>query len=256
MNSSGKESPAGGFNFFHMAILICSPTARELAALAPKILPPEGEIPEMQPMAAEIKNRKAIFLVTGVGPLNTGIAMGHVLGLQRNSDLPVTEVLYAGLAAAFDLEKTPLKTAWRIQEEIWPEYGLNDGSTVTAKAFSIPLWTRENGENVYDRLKLDDLETLGIKEKSKAFEWGSCNSITVAGTTASFARKDYLWNAFGAALENMEGFAAAYACARAEIPFVEIRIVSTKTGPRSKYEKDVDGALKKLETILPVMGLV
>lgn len=237
-----------------MALLICSASTKELSALAKSILP--DKIDEMQPMEINLKNDKAIFMATGVGPINAALAIGYCLGLQYNSSPKITGVLYAGLAGAFDLNKNPLNSIWRITEEIWPEYGLNDGSSVTARAFSFPLWSRKDGDDIYERILLDDLHALKIKDKSKAYDWGECNSLTVAGTTASFARKDTLWDTWHASLENMEGFAAAYACARAEIPFVEIRVVSNKVGPRSKAEKDFDGATKMLGELLQILGLV
>ena len=63
-------------------------------------------------------------------------------------------------------------------------------------------------------------------------------------------------NRYRAELENMEGFAVAYACARAGVPCVEIRAVSNKVGPRAADEKDFPGALAALGRILPALGLL
>lgn len=241
-----------------MAILICAATSAELCALAPGLLAKLKAVPEMQPLQISIKSGEAIFLATGVGPINTALAMGLCFGLTHESTgskTSIDAVLYAGLAGAFDLGRTPLCTSWRVEREIWPEYGLNDGIRVTARAFSHPLWTKENGESVYEELTLARLDALpGAKFKKDAFP--ACASLTVAGVSASFARRQALWDIWHAELENMEGFAAAYVAARAGVPLVEIRVVSNKVGPRAQEEKDFDGALKALGDVLPDLNLV
>ena len=235
-----------------MAILVCAATAIELAALAPSRFPDPAAIPEMQPLLAETRAGTLIFLVTGVGPINAALAMGHCLGLMREQE-KITGIIYAGLAGAFDLELTPLCAICAIDREIWPEYGLNDGITVTARAFKHPVWERGE-ESIYEEIKLGELSALPLN-LPKMPDWQICSSLTVAGVTASFQRRDALWNKWHAQLENMEGFAAAYVALRAEIPFAEIRVVSNKTGPRRPEEKDFDRALLTLGEILPALNL-
>lgn len=239
-----------------MALLICAATPKELAALAPKLFPrPEG-MPEMQPMRGPVKNGHALFMATGVGPINAGLAIGYCLGLMHeSSNNKIDGIIYAGLAGAFDLERNPLRSIWQVTTEIWPEYGLHDGSTVTARAFRHAMWERKGKENIYEKLTLGDISALP-HVSFKGVPWPCCGSLTVAGVTASFARRDALWDAWHMDLENMEGFAAAYAAARAEIPMAEIRVVSNKVGPRGAWEKDFDGALKTLEDILPALNLL
>ncbi|MDE5832062.1 MAG: futalosine hydrolase [Desulfovibrio sp.] len=241
-----------------MAILVCASTGRELAALAPALFPDPDKVPEMTPMLVETKQRRLIFINTGVGPLNAALAAGLALGLtfDKDKNAPgVGAILCAGLAGAYDLEKNPLRSLWLVKEEIWPEYGLNDGSDVTARAFSFPLWKRDE-EDVYDRISLNGASALTGKADEEGKPWPSCKSVTVAGVSASFARREKLYNKYGTELENMEGFAIAYAAARAEIPRVEVRAVSNRIGPRSKHEKDFDGALRALGKILPTLNLI
>lgn len=234
-----------------MTVLVCAATARELAGLAPEIFPSAAAIPEMQPMKGELKSEAAIFLATGVGPINASLSVGYALGVAGAKIIDF--ILCAGLAGAYDLEVAPLLSLWRVDEEIWPEYGLNDGARITARAFSHPLWERKDSDSVYERIGLADIDVIDHKEA--AGKWRKGASLTVAGVTASFVRRDALWNQWHAPLENMEGFAIAYAAARAGIPCVEIRCVSNKAGPRGKNEKDFDGALKTLSQILPALNL-
>lgn len=237
-----------------MPLLVCAATAKELNAAAPSLLP--ADIEEMRPMVLTLPHgREAIFMSTGVGPVNAALAIGHCLGLTHAN--PIKAILLVGLAGAFDLERQPLCSIWRVNREIWPEYGLHDGTRVTARAFRFPLWKKADGTEIYESLELADLSALAPWTGSRAQpDWEACPSLTVAGTTASFNRKNDLWNLWHADLENMEGFAVAYAAARAEIPCVEIRVVSNKTGPRSRAEKDFDGALEAMGEILPGLKLV
>lgn len=238
-----------------MNILIAAATEKEMRSVAPAIFPEGATIPQMQPMRIKLKNAEAIFIVTGVGPINAALALGYALGLTfEDNSVKIDAILFIGLAGAFDLELTPLCSLWQINEEIWPEYGLNDGHTVTARAFSYPLWEAPSGEHIYDRLKLASVSSLATGIKDDLYP--ECASLTVAGTSASFNRREHLWNQYHAPLENMEGFAAAYSALRAEIKCVEIRAVSNKVGPRSRDEKDFDGALKALSKVLPSMNLL
>lgn len=244
-----------------MAFLILAPTPDELRALAKDLLPPE--IVEMRPYPLRLGQTDALFCATGIGPVNAAMATGYCLGLTSSTEVfgkpwKIDCCLLAGLAGAFDLEKWPLRKLFLVREEIWPEYGLNDGANVVARAFHYPQWKRPGQEDIYDRARLCGLEAINADPKwleKKASEYPECASLTVAGVTASFARARQLESLYHAALENMEGFAVALACLRAAVPCVEIRSVSNKIGPRSKDEKDFAGALKSLEAILPQLNL-
>lgn len=205
-------------------------------------------------MAKEGGRESLIYLACGIGPVNAALSIGCSLGIafERKND-PVRAILLAGLAGAFDLERDPLRSVRVVRREIWPEYGLHDGVSVTARAFRFPLWARKEGEDIYDSVELAD--PAGLFGKKPPKDWKDCASITVAGVSASFARRESLWNAWKAELENMEGFSAAYAALRAGIPCVELRVVSNKVGPRGRGEKDFPGALAKLSSLLPALGL-
>ncbi|MBD5416663.1 MAG: futalosine hydrolase [Desulfovibrio sp.] len=247
------------------ALLVCAATAAELAHAAPGLVSEDG-LRELTPVPVRLKGRPALFCVTGVGPVNAALAMGFCFGLTSGSGgeagqpagggLRIGAVLNVGLAGAFDLAATPLRALCLVEEEIWPEYGLNDGTSVTARAFSYPLWRKADGapEDVYDRVRLAPAEALGAREPAPG-AFLPRRSLTVAGVSASFARAREMANRHRAELENMEGFAVAYACARAGVPCVEVRAVSNKVGPRAADEKDFPGALAALAGVLPALGL-
>lgn len=239
-----------------MSLLICTATGKEMSALAPDIFPDADSVPELQPMLKTGKSESLIFLVTGIGPVNAALSIGYSLGLNYGEIAkkdPIHAILFAGLAGAFDLERDPLCSTRIVRKEIWPEYGLHDGITVTSRAFRFPLWARKEGDDIYDSVELAGVEAIGAKAAPK--EWKECASLTVAGVSASFNRRDKLWTSWHAELENMEGFSAAYAALRANIPCVELRVVSNKVGPRGRNEKDFPGALAALSKLLPSLNL-
>ena len=253
-----------------MSLLLCVATGPELAGLVPGFSPPGIEAPaagtiespakswpEMHLWPLRLKFGAALCCITGVGPINAALTMGMAFCRAKAEGTPITAVLNAGLAGAFDLAERPLLGLCMVREEIWPEYGLHDGRSVTAEAFGFPQWQPEAGPAVRNRLPLagaEALERFGARQQPDVFL--PCTSLTVAGVSASFARAADLRARYRADLENMEGFAVAYACAREGIPCVEARSVSNKVGPRANDEKDFPGALRALTRVLPALNLI
>jgi futalosine hydrolase len=242
-----------------VTLLLCTATARELEHLLAAIPKRPGKTKEpgteLHPL--QLKHGPALACVTGVGPINAALVLGHALGRAAHEGKAVKAVLLAGLAGAFDLHARPLRSLCLVQEEIWPEYGLHDGQKVKVAAFPFPLWQTESGMQITNRLSLastDALQAFGARCPQQPFLPSS--SLTVAGVSGSNTRARELHSQFRADLENMEGFAVAYACTRYGIPCVEIRSVSNKVGQRATDEKDFPGAYAALEQILPALNLV
>ncbi|MDY0203106.1 MAG: futalosine hydrolase [Desulfovibrio desulfuricans] len=258
-----------------MSLLICAATGPELGGLLPDFAPPSASgghggahgaerytadataWPEMRLWPVQLKKSAALCCLTGIGPVNAALAMGHALSRAEAEGSPISAVLNVGLAGAFDLASHPLLSHCLVQEEIWPEYGLHDGQTVIAGAFGFPQWQPPQGEAVRDRLPLCGVEALSpFGGRCDDGTLAPCRSLTVAGVSASFARAADLRSRYQADLENMEGFAVAYACARQGIACVEVRSVSNKVGPRAREEKDFPGALRALAQVLPALNLI
>ena len=251
-----------------MCLMFCAATGRELAALVPHFTPPGFPADEERTEAAEgwpemvvwplsLKRGQGLCCILGVGPVNAALAMGKALASCDRSGTPLRAVCVTGLAGAFDLGAFPLYSMCMVYEEIWPEYGLNDGQSVTAGAFGFPQWRPEGAQPVRERLRLPSVEQLasaGVRCRESVFL--PARSLTVAGVSASFARAADMRVRYRADLENMEGFAVAYACARHNVPCLELRCVSNKVGPRAKDEKDFPGALRSLSRILPALNLI
>jgi futalosine hydrolase len=180
--------------------------------------------------------------ITGVGPVNAGIALGYILALHSE----ITGVLNLGLAGSFDPARAPLGSCILVTEEIWPEYGLLGDDGIDAPSLGFAQWEHD-GLRIFDRLPLHtDVTALGLPQPADAIPG---ISLTVAGVSASAKRADALARRYHPLGENMEGFAVALACARQQIPCVELRAVSNKVGSRARKDRAFPLALAKLGTL-------
>lgn len=237
-------------------LLVCAATARELLSALPEqaLGPAPGAacgpaaqtgLPEQELLHLGLP---ALACITGVGPVNAALGMGLALAGARQAGHAVSLVLNVGVAGSMDLQRAPLRSLWRVEEEIWPEYGLHDGTAVDGPSFGFPQWEGPHGP-VFDRLPLAAPAQLpaclhGLRSLPAA------TSLSVAGVSASRQRVGQLRQAHpGALLENMEGFAVALACARQGIACVEVRSVSNRVGPRAPHETDFPGAMRRLADI-------
>lgn len=238
-------------------ILLCAATAAEMLAAVPAGALPysEADLPLLKPVAFRLGKEGGLACVTGVGPINAALGMGMVLAQCTAAGQQLRAVINVGLAGSFDLGRWPLGSLQVVREEIWPEYGLHDGRQVVAQAFGFPQWS-DGRQEVRDRLTLAGPAELGLTLRGGVIGEAGVRSLTVAGVSASVLRVQHLRQQYNAALENMEGFAVAYAAARAGLPCLEIRSVSNKVGPRTAEEKDFPGALRQLGRILPALNLV
>ncbi len=239
-------------------LLLCAATAAEmLAAVSPGGLSyTESDFPLLKPLPLRLGKEAGVACVTGVGPVNAALGMGIALAQCAAAGQQLRAVINVGLAGSFDLGRWPLGSLQVVREEIWPEYGLHDGRQVVAQAFGYPQWS-DGRQEVRDRLSLAGPAELGLTLRGAAITGeAGVRSLTVAGVSASVLRVQHLRQQYNAALENMEGFAVAYAAARAGLPCLEIRSVSNKVGPRTAEEKDFPGALRQLGRILPALNLV
>ena len=112
-------------------LLVCAATARELlAALPERALGPvpgaacgpaaQTGLPEQELLPLRL-GLPALACITGVGPVNAALGMGLALAGARQAGQAVSLVLNVGVAGSMDLQQAPLRSLWRVEEEIWPE---------------------------------------------------------------------------------------------------------------------------------------
>lgn len=216
-----------------MALLLALATAMECrAALSSLSVSPS----EHTLMPYAFNGHEILVCITGVGPVNAGIAVGRILALRPD----IHRVYTVGLAGSFDLDRAPLCSAWRVNEEIYPEYGLvNESAYADARALGFAQYA-----DIWDRIALPDpnIDVTHILPVAA--------SLTVAGVTNSPRRALALYARYNALLENMEGFAVALACARAGVVCVEARVVSNRVGSRAPEHRAFADALDRLPYLM------
>ncbi|QJB55540.1 futalosine hydrolase [Pseudodesulfovibrio sp. zrk46] len=219
--------------------LITTATTKEMKAAFGHAGAPVVEQREVKEF--ELNGHQLLLSVTGVGLVNTALAAGKLL------DTPgLKGVLNMGIAGAYDVEEFPLGTTTYAWQETWPEYGLLDEEgRVDPKAIGFAQG-KVNGEMVWNRVKLNptnDAETMGLPLGEK---WWRASSISVSAVTGDAQRAGWLKTAYNADIENMEGFAIAFAAMQKGLPFLEVRTVSNLVGSRYEEDWDLKGALAGL----------
>jgi futalosine hydrolase len=223
-----------------MPVLVAAATGLELRAA----LKLEADIPQGEVFEVSAFGRPVLALVTGIGVVNAALALGRALERQA-----VAGVLNLGVAGSFDLAAHPLCSVRLVEQEIWPEYGLLFSGAVAADAhglgFALNGVPVANADAIFDRLAWDapaGLARLGAPPAGLV----CAASLTVSGVTADADRARELSARFGAGLENMEGFALAYAARLSGLPFAELRAVSNAVGSRPPTGWNLPGALAAL----------
>lgn len=220
-----------------MTLIVLAATARELSsALGCEWVHPQGGI-----VPTQVHGREVLAAATGVGVVNASLVLGRALARGN-----VSGVLCLGVAGSFDLSQHPLGAVRLVDEEIWPEYGLLATGWTSADAGALGFALGKVGERrIWDRVAWDaaaDLVRLGLAD----CDFQRTRSLTVSGVSADADRAAALHQRHPAGLENMEGFALAYGCALAGLPFAEVRTVSNAVGSRPPRDWDLPGALGAL----------
>ncbi|WP_035272528.1 futalosine hydrolase [Desulfonatronum thiodismutans] len=238
-------------------LILATATAMEMRAALPGLsrhVPVEHEWNRLSVSPGGLQGRpweELVLLVTGVGPVNAGIALGRLLGSLSTGSLrdapePVG-VLNLGVAGAFSLERLPLGTAVVVTEEVWPEYGLLAASGLDPKGIGLAQG-KVDGEPVWDRLRLTPescARQMGLNISGLTRAVG----LTVAGVSGTPERAEALRTKYSCDIETMEGFALAWACSLARVPFVQARTVSNLVGSRDAAHWNLNRAKQRLAPV-------
>ncbi|WP_084604492.1 futalosine hydrolase [Desulfonatronum thioautotrophicum] len=244
-------------------LIVATATTMEMRAAFPTLvghLPREHGWSRMTlPNVREYRDtpwKDVVLLVTGVGVVNAAFALGRLLGCLASdapeSSPPPAGVLNLGVAGAFSLGQLPLATTVVVSTEIWPEYGLLHDSGIDPKGIGLPQG-KIGGQPVWDQLRLSprqNAQQMGLNISSLPEVIG----LTVSGVTGTSERARALQSRYACEIETMEGFALAWACCLAEMPFVQVRTISNLVGSREAVHWDLSGAKQALSTT--VRGLL
>lgn len=186
--------------------------------------------------------KQVILLITGIGPVNAALALGRIVG----SDPGLGGVLNLGIAGSFRPDNIPIGSVVSVETEIWPEFGLYTENGLDPRGLGLGQG-RIQGRVVWDRLGLHpqrQAQRMGLELDSN---WPQVVSLSVAGVSGTSSRAAELQARTGAEVENMEGFALAWACVVHDLPFVQVRSISNLVGSRDEKEWDMDLALNVLQ---------
>jgi futalosine hydrolase len=188
-----------------------------------------------------------LLLVTGIGPVNAAYMLGRLIGERQGR---LKGVVNLGVAGTFAIDEHRVGEPVIIDREIWPEFGLWTEQGVDPRGLGLPHG-RTGGTTIWNDLPLHPETNGSAMGLALPGSWRKAASITVAGVSGSPQRAHALRLAHGVSVENMEGFALGWACSRAGLPFVELRVISNVVADRASW--DLDGALHSLGVSLKLL---
>lgn len=194
-----------------------------------------------------LRGEEFLLLETGIGPVNAAFALGLFLGENRGR---VKGVVNVGVAGSFDLDRVGLRQRVVVRTEIWPEFGLWGEGGIDPRGLGLPLG-RGPGGPIWDGLTLDPEKQATDMGCFLPPDWPRVASVTVAGVSGIPARAKALQKRYNPDIENMEGFALAWGCHRAGVPFLQCRTISNRVGAREGW--DLEGAVKDLGGMLAAL---
>jgi futalosine hydrolase len=218
-------------------LLVLTATANEMRAAFPDA-PAVGQGETAEHAAG---GRTVLLGVTGVGLLNTALCAGRWLARPD-----VDGLVDLGIAGGYDLDETPMGSvcfAWR---ETWPEYGLLDEQGAADPEGLGFAQAEADGRKIWNRLKLNPSRDAGRMGLTLGEGWLRASGVTVSGVTGTPERAGWLKLSCNGQMENMEGFAAAYAATLRGLPFLEVRTISNLVGSREPDDWNLKGALRSL----------
>lgn len=201
--------------------LIVAAVAQELALLADRL---GGATPQQLADGPCIYNNLGNgpigLALVGVGIVSAGLELGRLLAGGG-----VSQVIMIGSAGAlpgWGLEQGQLVVA---QSETLAELGLTIGPGVSqAEALNLP--------GLRQTVAFDATLTAKLAEAVRPTL--TAPLLTVAGVSADGFQASFRSQRFGAAAENMEGFALALAGARFGLATAEVRAISNPAGDRDR----------------------
>ncbi|ADI14403.1 futalosine hydrolase [Truepera radiovictrix] len=177
----------------------------------------------------------------GVAKVNT--AAGLALALQQ---LAPEAVVQFGVGGAFAASGLPLGGVAVASGEVHMDTGVQlERGWQDMEALGFPLLPGPPPR--FNHFPTDLALSAALAEAARAPRVLFGTSECVTGSFGAAAR---LYARFGAAIESMEGAAAAQVCAALKVPFAEVRGVSNRVGERDKARWDLPGAVRAVNAAL------
>lgn len=186
--------------------------------------------------------RSVVLAVCGVG---TVAAAGATVGIVARFE--PTAVIMTGIGGAYVGAFVPVGAAIAASSEFDLDAGV---ATVAGRhaLSTVPLARGQGSDGpLYERIATDRRWRDRLAAASGTVALPFATSDAIAGDLDTAAERALRSDA---SVESMEGFGAALACARLDVPFAEIRGVSNVAGVRDKQAWDIAGAVRAASTAL------
>ncbi|MGQ9499735.1 MAG: futalosine hydrolase [Dissulfurimicrobium sp.] len=174
-------------------------------------------------------------VISGVGPGATAMNLTMLMERERPEI-----IIMAGIGGGYEGAGVRMKEVFFAESEAYGDLGRCAYKEIEpikidkeALATVFPLKDRHMRFLKPDFFKI--IEELGIK---------SAPMVTVSCLSGDFERAERLRLRFGAAVENMEGAAAAQVCDHYDIPLIELRGISNMAGDTDKSRWMMEDALQ------------
>lgn len=209
-------------------ILIASPTKLELSAFS-----------------NVIKDSGLDYIISGVGPGATAMNLTRAMEKQR----PCVTII-VGIGGGCPGADAGTKDVFLAESEAYGDLGRCTAGGV--ESVNIPF---EGPEIVFPiREKWPAYLASGLHDVLAELKVKTAPMVTVSCASANFERAMEIGLRFGAAVENMEGAAAAQVCNRYGVPLLELRGVSNIAGDPERSKWVVEEALNK--TVMALSGIL
>ena len=167
-------------------------------------------------------------LLCGVGPVTAAVQSTRALTERIGSGQKIDLIISAGIGGTFicDDENTiDAAEIWLAERSVWADAGAESRHgflTLDALGF---------GQNIYD----PDAVILQTFQSALDCRMGDVLTVSTAtGTSTTASKLKKRWP--NATVEAMEGFGVAMAAQELGIPFLEVRSISNRVGPRRRDE--------------------
>ena len=176
------------------------------------------------------------ILITGVGSPATVYHLTKKL-LQEKYDL----VIQAGIAGSFS-KKIKNGEVVVVEQDAFADLGAEDNKT-----FKTIFQLRLADENEFPFSNGRLINTSGILS---AVPLKKVQAVTINTITGRKKQIKYLKKICKAGIETMEGAAFHFVCLQENIPFLQLRGISNRTGERNKAKWDIKEAVKNVNAEL------
>lgn len=195
----------------------------------------EGEIAPVQKALGQ--RNDVVYLVTGVGPLETTM---HLTRFLVRSEQKIAKVMNIGVAGVYLDSGPKLLDICLAEQESLGDFGIcGDGEIISFDRSDLQPPVQFDLRNLL-------LRTAEATLARHDMQYAKGNFVTVHCTSGTAARGLLMRDRYQAICENMEGAAVARVCTEFEVSCLEVRCVSNLVEDRDMTKWRLSAAIEKM----------